>query len=315
MDVSIIIVSYNTARLLEECITSINSQTSIEFEIIVVDNNSTDNTIEMLNTKHSDVICIENKVNRGFARANNQGFSRATGKYFFMLNPDTLVLDKSIDKLISFMEANPDIGICGPRNEDCNGNLQYSCDHFPSFWNSLWSYSNLTNYFPNVSRFRRNLMKYWDYSEQRDVERIMGCALMIRSDLFRHLGGLDDNYFMYFEETDLCYQANRAGYRTVYFPESRIIHYGGESSKSQKEEKVINTTITSYHYESQYYFYRKNYGLIPMIMIRTLDFGYGIALLLRNLFRKDKARRSFNLYKAHAILGGALGVGYRGGRV
>ena len=156
-------------------------------------------------------------------------------------------------------------------------------------------------------------MKYWDYSEQRDVERIMGCSLMIRSDLFRDLDGLDNNYFMYFEETDLCYRARKTGYRTVYVPDSRIIHYGGESSKAQKKEKIINTTIMSYHYASQYYFYRKNYGLLPMITVRILDFGYCIALLLRNTIRKDKARRFFNWNKACAILAGVLG--YKGGRI
>lgn len=306
MDTSIVIVSFNTCKILDECIVSIKNETTCSYEIIVVDNASADDSCQMLHEKHPDVTLIENRENVGFARANNQGFALAQGKYFFMLNSDTVILDGAIDKLVHLMERNGAVGICGPRNEDLDGGLQYSCDHFPSFWNNLWSYTNFANRFPEIALFRRGLMRYWDYSEQRDVEKIMGCSLMIRGDLFRQLGGLDDAYFMYFEETDLCYQARNAGLRTVYFPDARIIHYGGASSKSQKKEQVINTTIASYYYKSKYYFLLKNYGLFQMLANRLLDLFYGIALILRNHFRKDKKRRNYSLTKARALLAGAL---------
>lgn len=307
MHVSIVIVNYNTCRILDECIVSIKNETKVDYEIIVVDNASADGSCQMLREKHPNVKLIENQGNVGFARANNQGFSIANGKYFFMLNSDTVVLDGAIDKLAAFMDEHPDVGICGPRNEGTEGELQYSCDHFPSFWNNLWSYANFANRFPKIALFRRGLMRYWDYSVQRDVEKIMGCALMVRNDLYRQLGGLDNSYFMYFEETDLCYQVRKAGLRTIYFPDACIIHYGGASALSQQDEKVVNTTIASYYYTSQYYFYLKNYGFLSMLAIRLLDLTYGISLLLRNAVRTDKVKQSYSRSKARALLAGSLG--------
>ena len=306
MDVSIVIVSYNTSKILDECVLSIKNQTTCSYEIIVVDNASNDDSCQMLRKKHPDVTLIENNRNVGFARANNQGFAIAKGKYFFMLNSDTIILDRAVDRLFDFMEQNGEVGICGPRNEGLDGTLQYSCDHFPSFWNNLCSYTNLSNKFPKVQMFRRNLMRYWDYVGQRDVDKIMGCALMVRADLYTRLGGLDNSYFMYFEETDLCYRAKKTGLRTVYVPSARIVHYGGASSIAQKEFQVVKTTITDYYYKSQYYYFLKNFGLLPMLAIRALDLFYGIALISRNAFRADKSKQNFSIAKANALLSGAL---------
>jgi len=306
MDVSIVIVSFNTSKILDECIVSIKNETTCAYEIIVVDNASADESCQMLREKFPDVTLIENSGNVGFARANNQGFAIAQGKYFFMLNSDTIILDGAIDRLLAFMEQNRHVGIVGPRNEELDGILQYSCDHFPSFWNNFCSYTNLTNKFPNVPIFRRNLMRYWDYGGQREVDKIMGCALMIQAELYTHLGGLDNSYFMYFEETDLCYRVKKSGFKTVYFPAARIVHYGGASSKAQKELKVVNTVVASYYYRSQYYFFLKNYGLFSMLAIRALDMAYGIALMLRNIFRADKSKQSLSMAKANALLNGAL---------
>jgi len=149
-------------------------------------------------------------------------------------------------------------------------------------------------------------MLYWDYAEQRDVDKIMGCSLFIPAALYRQLGGLDNHYFMYFEETDLCYQVKRAGLRIVYFPEASIIHYGGESSQSQSKELVINKTVYSYFFKSQYYFFLKNYGVMPMLAMRFLDGSYGILLLLRNALRGDTEKKNYGLCKGRAILSCAV---------
>jgi hypothetical protein len=306
MDVSIVIVSFNTSRLLDECIASIKQETRCPHEIIVVDNASTDDSCRMMEEKYPEVRLIENSENAGFARANSQGFAAAGGRYFFMLNSDTLILDGAIDKLIDFMDRHPDVGICGPRNAGRDGKLQYSCDHFPSIWNSFCSYSNLANRYPAVPLFRRSRMQYWDYSETRDVEKIMGCSLLIRAELYKRLGGLDDNYFMYFEETDLCFRAIKSGCRIVYVPTASIIHYGGESSKTESGQAVIDKTVYSYFLASQYYFYRKNYGYFPMLAMRCLDFGYGLALIVKNAFRSDKDSKKLRLAKGQALCDGAL---------
>lgn len=309
MDVSIVIVSYNTSRLLDECIGSIKQETSCIYEIIVVDNASTDGTRGMLQERHPDVLLIENSGNVGFARANNQGFALARGRYFFMLNPDTVVLDRAIDKLAVFMDDNPDVGICGPRNVGPDGELQYSCDHFPSIWNTFCSYTNLVNRFPGIPLFTRSGMRYWDYAETRDVEKVMGCSILIRSELFRRLGGLDGSFFMYFEETDLCFRAIREGSRVVHFPFAAIVHYGGESSKMRTDEKIVNKTIFSIYLASQYYFYRKNYGLLPMLAARCHDLGFGLALMAKNIFRRDPVSRENRMTKGRALCSGAIAAG------
>ena len=306
MDVSVVIVSYNTCRILDECIASIKKETTVSYEVIVVDNASRDDSCRMLREKYPEVLLIENNENAGFARANNQGFAIARGKYFFMLNSDTVILDRAIDKLVDFMEKNLDAGICGPRNTGRDGEIQHNCDHFPSFWNSFCSYANLMNRFPNVKMFRRSRLQYWDYGDTRDVEKIMGCSLLIRAELYKLLGGLDNNYFMYFEEADLCFRTIRSGCRIVYVPSALIIHYGGESSQMQTKRSVISKTVYSYFLASQYYFYRKNYGLFPMLAIRCLDLGYGLALLAKNMLRRDKPVREHRMAKGQALCAGAV---------
>ena len=306
LDVSIVIVSFNTSRILDKCIESIKRETICTHEIIVVDNASSDGSRQMLHEKYPDVILIENEQNLGFARANNQGFALASGKYYFMLNSDTVILSGAIDKLFEFMENNSDVGICGPRNISRDGTLQFNCDHFPSFWNTLWVYSNFINRYPKVKIFKRSKMQYWDYGETRDVEMMTGCSLLIRAEIYKRLGGLDSNYFMYFEETDICFRAIQRGYRIVFVPCASIIHYGGESSLSQDSQTVIDKNISAYFFSSQYYFYRKNYGLFPMLAVRSLDLFYGMSLLMRNFARGAALVRAHRLAKGKSLCIGAL---------
>jgi GT2 family glycosyltransferase len=306
MDVSIVIVSYNTSQLLDECIVSVKKETTIDSEIIVVDNASIDDSCQMLREKHPDIKLIENENNVGFARANNQGFAIASGRYFLMLNPDTVVLDGAIDRLVNFMDENVDVGICTPRNLDEKGSLQYNCDHFPSLWINLCSYANLMNRFPKIKAFHRSRMAYWDYSDLKDVDKVMGCSLMIRSYLYKKFGGMDENYFVYFEETDLCYRVKKAGHRIVYFPFANIIHYHGESSKNDSSLLVIDKTVIAYHCRSQYYFFKKNYGIVPALLTRLLDFCYGLALIMRNMIRKNKIKRTSYLTKGKLLISESL---------
>lgn len=294
MDVSIVIVSYNTSRLLDECIQSIQQETRCSYEIIVVDNASTDDSCRMLREKHPGVTLIENRENSGFAKANNQGFAVAQGRYFFMLNPDTVILEGAIDKLVNFMDDNSEVGICGPRNVGASGELQYNCDHFPTLWNIFCYYAGLGRLFPDSSIFNRGGMRYWDYEQTNNVERIVGCSLLIRHDLFRQLDGLDENFFMYFEETDLCYRSFKLGKKTSYYPFAKIIHYGGESSKTAKSNLVINKTIANYFYSSLYYYFYKNHGLISMFSVRFLNLLYGTYILLISQFNRDDKKNAIS---------------------
>jgi GT2 family glycosyltransferase len=302
MDVSIIIVSYNTVELLDDCITSIKAQTSVEFEIIVVDNNSTDNTLEMLTAKHADVIRIENRINSGFARANNQAIEIAKGKYIFMLNPDTLVLDGAVDKLFKFMEENSGVGICGPKNLGPDLKLQMNCDHYPGLWNIFVEYLRLGEVFPRMRIFNRTMMRYWQYDSIEEVERMAGCSLMISRSVMEAVGRLDDRFFMYFEETDICMRVNKYGYKIVFYPVTSIIHYGGQSALQKKDAHIVNTTAMKYYLPSQYYFFRKHYGKITELLLRMMDFVYGCLLWMKNVFRSNGTAKSNRLSQAKILI-------------
>lgn len=303
MDVSIVIVSFNSMSLLETCLTSIRSQTrQSSYEIIVVDNASSDDTVQMLRQEYPWVILIANGNNRGFAQANNQGFARASGRYFFMLNPDTVIVDGAIDRLVAFMEAHPEVGICGPKNVGREGQLQLNCDQFPSVWNSFCSYAGLHSLFRGSPRCSRSQMRFFDYASIRRVDRIMGCSLMIRADLFKLLDGLDDEYFMYFEETDFCYRAGRLGYQVVFVPFAVIIHLGGESSQTVGRQPVFYKTVYSYFFCSQYRFYRKHYGFLPMLAIRALDLSFGFAVIARNILRRNGREKRKGLQQGQTIV-------------
>jgi len=302
MDVSIVIVSFSTSRLLDECIVSIKEETHCAYEIIVVDNASTDDSCRMIKEKHPEAMLIENSENVGFARANNQGFALARGNYFFMLNSDTVILDGAIDKLMDFMEKNKKVGICGPRNCSRDMTIQYNCNHFPSIWIDFTLHTRLCAVLPKIKWFNLSQMKYWDYDGIREVDLITGCALMIRNQIYKALGGLDDHFFMYYEETDLCYRMRKLGYSVVYYPDATIIHYGGGSSRNNSPGTVFSKTNMDHFLKSKYYFNNKNYSSVHEIIARVLDLSYGLILLLKNLWRKDLVIRTSRLKMARLYI-------------
>jgi len=231
MRLSIIIVSWNVKVHLDACIESILRHPPVaEYEIIVVDNASTDGTAVEIRGKYPDVEVVTNFNNAGFARANNQGVALAAGDYLFILNPDTLFLPNSVNELIAFMDHHPEIGICGPRvlNEDFT--LQRSVRGFPT-WSMAFARHTLLG---KLGMFRGSLAAWrcrdFDYALQADVEQLIGAAMLVRRDVFERVGGFDERFFMYYEEVDLCKRIKEAGHRVVYYPGAEIIHLGGKSS-------------------------------------------------------------------------------------
>jgi len=292
MDVSVVIVSYNVSKLLKECLASVKKETSCDYEIIVIDNHSSDSSAEMAKALLPEIILIKNAVNVGFARANNQGFRVARGRNVFMLNPDTRVLDGAIDRLLRFMDAHTDAGACGPKNLNPDFSLQYNCHHFLSLFIVLAEFLQLRRFFPRSRLFGREQMTYWDYDEVRPVDYITGCSLMIRRNALEKLGYLDERYFMYSEEADFCYQLKKHNLKTFFYPEACIIHYGGQSSLAQNSLRVHSRTITKHEFESRYYFFRKNYGRSHEFTLRILDILYfGLSLLKNKLLFLKKGRQ------------------------
>ena len=230
LDVSIIIVSWNTREILRDCLSSIYEQTEdILFEVIVVDNASSDDSAEMVKTEFPQVILVEKAENRGFAVANNQGLRSAQGRYALLLNPDTLILDGAIQESVKFADQNPTCGVVGIRNDRPDGTLVKNCFEFARVQNLMISLLGLQRVFPRNRFFGRERITWWDYLTVRRVDVVAGCFMLVRREAIDLVGGMDEAYFMYGEEMDWCWRFRQAGWEILYYPDARIIHYGGMS--------------------------------------------------------------------------------------
>lgn len=240
MDVSIIIVSWNTREVTRACLASIKEQTAgIVYETIVIDNNSADGSQEMVANEFPEVILVANKDNVGFAAANNQGMEIARGRYLLLINSDTIVLDRAIQSCIEFADSKPDAGVVGCRILNQDGSLQPSCFMCPSPLNLFLSATYLYKMFPGNRFFGRELMTWWKHDCEMDVEVIRGCFMLVRKEAFDEVGPMDDSFFMYGEESDWCFRFSKDNWRIVFTPSAQIIHLGGQSSRQVKPQMML----------------------------------------------------------------------------
>jgi GT2 family glycosyltransferase len=225
MDVSIIIVNYNTHALLQQCLTSVFDETNgVDFEVIVVDNASDDGLPPVPKEAFPRVRFIESKENIGFGRANNLGAQQATGRYLFLLNPDTILLNNAVKILADFMDAHPDAGICG-------GNL-YDANRQPAASYKMWLPSlrgELCVALKMEDRIYGKSAEFNHTCHPKKVGYITGADLMISADLFRRLNGFDPDFFMYYEETELTFRVKKRGYAVYSVPQAGLIHLEGQS--------------------------------------------------------------------------------------
>jgi N-acetylglucosaminyl-diphospho-decaprenol L-rhamnosyltransferase len=240
VDVSVIIVSFNTRRMTLNCLESVCRQTSgINYEVIVVDNDSTDGSREAIAEKYKDCKLMELEQNVGFSRGNNIGAGEAEGKYLLLLNPDTLVLDGAIQKLYRFAESNEDAGIYGGASYLEEGSLDSnSCRPFSSPWGLFCMAVGLAAIFRKNRFFNQSEYPRERFNGVMKADIVSGCFLLINTSLWKALKGLDPAFFMFGEEVDLCIRAKRHGNYCLFTPDARIIHYGGASKKSTEKMMV-----------------------------------------------------------------------------
>lgn len=286
---SVIIVSYNVQYFLELCLDSVTRAVKgIDAEIIVVDNNSGDDSCNLVKEKFGSVILIANKDNTGFSRANNQGLSVAQGEYIHFLNPDTVVPEDLYTRTLAYLDQNPQTGCLGPRLIDGRG--IYAPDSkksFPSFWTSVYKVAGLSKLFPRSPFFNRYYAAQVGEKETAPVDILSGCCLFVRHSAMEQAGGgFDESYFMYCEDVDLCHRIKLAGYNNIYFPETTVIHYKGESTRklSYRYMKVF--------YDAHALFVKKYYPRkLGAIYIGALKLVLG----LRNVL--NWGRHLFSLFK------------------
>lgn len=280
MDISIIIVSWNVRDLLRRCL-----QSSLKFEVpspepqtlnlelIVVDNASSDGTVEMLRNEFPNVRVIANPQNAGFTRANNQALAIAQGRYLFLLNPDTELQPGALQTLYAYAEAHPHVGIIGPKLFYGDGTPQSSRRRFPTLMTAFLESTKLQQWFPRNRVLTRYYMLDTRDDETQQVDWVNGAAMFVRRAVYEQIGGFDEAFFMYSEELDWCYRAKQAGWQIVYLPTARVTHYEGKSSEQVVAQRDI------YFHSSKIRFFRKYRGAVIAEILRAfllLMFAYQI---------------------------------------
>lgn len=273
MKLSVIIVNYNVRFFLEQCLISVfKAIENIEAEVFVVDNTSTDNSVEMVQENFPQVHLIVNQENVGFSRANNQAIRIAKGEYILLLNPDTVVEEDAFEKCIDFMDANPDAGGLGVKMIDGNGIfLPESKRGLPTPAVSFYKIFGLSVLFPKSKRFSKYHLGYLKENEINEIEVLSGAYMWMRKSVLDEVGYLDESFFMYGEDIDLSYRITQAGYKNYYFPKTRIIHYKGESTKKGS----INYVFVFYN--AMIIFSKKHFAK----KAKTFSFFINIAIYMR----------------------------------
>jgi len=233
MKLSVIIVNYNVKHFLEQCLYSVQKAAKkISTEIIVVDNHSADGSVQMLANKFPTIKLIANNKNLGFSAANNIGIRQSSGKYILLLNPDTIVEEETFKKVVDFMDAHPNTGALGVKMIDGKGRfLPESKRGLPLPSVAFFKIFGLSKLFPKSKRFNHYHLGYLDPDKIHEIEVISGAFMLLRKTVLEKIGLLDETFFMYGEDIDLSYRIIQAGYKNIYFPETTIIHYKGESTK------------------------------------------------------------------------------------
>jgi GT2 family glycosyltransferase len=298
-DVSVIIVSWNAKGFLLECLDSLEAQKKdgLSLETIVVDNASSDGTPEEVAKQFPDVRLIQSGANLGFAKANNIGIRQATGKYLCLINSDVVVHPGCLRKIFDYMEANPTVGILGPRTVGSKGKTQRSCMRFPSLWNQFCRALALDTLFPKSRLFGGFLMRDFAHDRTRDVDILNGCFWMARQEAVDQVGLLDERFFMYGEDMDWCRRFRQAGWRAVFYAGASAIHYGGGSSANAPARFHVEQRRANLQYWWKHHGRLAAYTYSWIVGIEELAraLGYGLLFLSRKSRRVEasfKVKRS-----------------------
>lgn len=282
--ISIIIVSWNAREYLLKCLRSVMlTEGRCNLEVIVVDNASSDASVEMVLEQFPRVQVIRNDRNLGFARANNIGIRNSRGRYLCLINSDVVLLHGCIERLVDLLEENQEIGIAGPKILDADGKVQRSCMGFPTIRNTIGRSLALDRVFPRSRVLGGKLMTFSSHNTTRLVDVINGCFWIVRRKALDDVGLLDEDFFIYGEDIDWCKRFNKAGWRVMFFPHAEAIHYGGASSSNAP----IKFYLERQHADLQYWQkHHTRFEYLVYMLIMWFDqgirvFGHSILLLLK----------------------------------
>jgi GT2 family glycosyltransferase len=294
MKLSVVIICWNDLRVLRDCLRSIYEGThATEFEVIVSDNGSVDDSVEFIRKHYPQTLVVENEQNLGFARGNNAGVCVAQGEYVLILNPDTVIHDGSLDRLVAFADRHQEAGAFGCRVLNPDGTYQVSARLFPTVWRYWIAALGLAKL---SSVFTYEEYRHWYGETERYIDWQSGCCVMFRGDLLKSLGGFDEQFFYHFEEVDLCRRVQNAGRPILFTPEAAITHLGGQSVGRFPVRFEIEK------HRSRYRYFYKHFGAraarrcrrLSIARIRVRQLGYGLLNLLKP---QETNRRRLDMYR------------------
>ncbi|MDQ1141126.1 glycosyltransferase family 2 protein [Pedobacter agri] len=282
IEVSVIIVNYNTKDLLRQCLKSLYENTSgVSFEVILSDNQSVDGSLEMLHKYFPKVICIENKDNLGFGKANNAAIKIAKGKYLFLLNTDTYFLNNAIKILFDFMEMkeNQSIGCCGGDLFDKDGNKQASYGNFPTLLDAV----SQLGFYKFYKRYYETKITGGVLNQDQTIKKVdyvCGADMFIRTTVLNEVGLFDEDFFLYFEETELSYRMTKAGYNSILVPSAKIVHLEGGSQASES----FNFFKIKVFSKSRKLYFKKTKGFTYAILVNWI---FALQSLIMSVLKLD----------------------------
>ncbi len=276
MRVTVIVVNYNTAHLLPEMFTALELAASgFELECIVIDNASCDDSVALMRRDFPQHQLLVNQVNVGFGRANNQALPFVSGDYVLLLNTDAFVAPDTLSKTVTFMEGNQRCGVLGVRLLGRDGKLQPCCRYFPTPLNTFLHRTNLECLFPGVTK-ADDLA--WDHVSVRTCDWVPGCYYLVRREVINQIGLFDPRYFLYFEEVDHCKRVKAVGWEVIFYPDTSVVHIGGESAKAVGPITASGRQISALQLESELLYIRKHYGRAGL-MTQIILLGAGDLIL------------------------------------
>jgi len=287
-NISICIVTYHSKDLLRDCLQSLRENTTLDNEVIVVDNGSQDGVGQMLQQEFPGIQFLANDSNLGYTIPMNHALRQANGRCLLQLNPDTLILPQSLENLVEFLDAHPEAGICGPKVLNRDRSLQKPCRRGePTPWAVLTYFLGLSKLFPKSRLFGQYLMSYMGEDETHLVAGVSGSCMLVRRAVIDQIGYLDERFFAYQEDADFCFRARQSGWQVYYVPTAQIVHFGGYGGSRVQPYRSI------YEWHKSYFLYYRKH--LAQDHIFVFNWFFYLAMLIKlfitltiNFMRKEK---------------------------
>lgn len=295
MDLSIVIVNWNTGDLLLECIRSVKETVkNQDYEIFVVDNASTDSSLESVERQHTDLILLKNQKNLGFAKGNNQALPLCHGRFVLLLNPDTVLIKDAVDRMCEYLDIHASTGAIGPKLLNEDGSHQPStAGSFPTLSVIINEAFGLMKLFPKFSSTRGLYIRSGE-TKSIEVDWVSGACLMTRAEIIKKVGMLNEGFHLYYEDQEWCYRMKRSGYKIIFYPQAKVLHYGNQSIKKLTLDDQEKNQITHQEYLQNFNSPLEAY-LASKIYFWGLVIKWLIALTRQMLTNDEKSRHRYKV--------------------